>query len=309
MSRYLVTGGAGFIGSHLVEALVKKREEVVVFDNFCTGKKGNIAPFLKKVKLIEGDLRNFNEVKKAVKGVDYVLHQAALRSVPKSIGDPVNFTEVNVNGTLNLLIASREAKVKRLVYASSSTAYGIVKSFPEKEHFLPQPISPYAVSKLCGEHYCYLFSSLYGLETVRLRYFNVFGPRQSLESQYALAVPKFITCILKDEPPPIHGDGYQSRDFTYIDNVVAANLLAAKAPGVCGELFNIACGRAYTIRELAKMINEILGKNIKPSFLPPRLADVRHTLADISKAKKLLNFKVKVNFREGLERTVKWFAK
>lgn len=308
MSRYLVTGGAGFIGSHIAEALVKKREEVVVFDNFCTGKIGNITSFLKKIKLIKGDLRNFKEVRKVVKGIDYVLHQAALRSVPKSIGDPVNFTEVNVNGTLNLLIASREAKVKRLIYASSSSVYGYAKTFPERENFLPKPISPYAVTKLCGEYYCYLFSQIYGLETVSLRYFNVFGPRQSLESQYAVVIPKFITCLLKDEPPPINGDGYQSRDFTYIDNIVEANLLAAVTPNVSSEIFNIACGRAYTIRDLAKTVNKILRKDIRPVFLPPRSGDVKYTLADIAKAKELLKFKVKVNFKEGLKRTIKWFA-
>lgn len=308
MSRYLVTGGAGFIGSHIAEALVKKREEVVVFDNFCTGKIENIKAFIKKIKLVRGDLRNFPEVKKAVKGVDYVLHQAALRSVPKSVGDPATYTEVNVNGTLNLLLACNEAKVKRLVYASSSSVYGDAKTFPEKETFSPKPISPYATTKLCGEYYLYLFSQIYGLETVSLRYFNVFGPRQSLESQYAVVVPKFITCLLKGEHPPINGDGYQSRDFTYIDNVVEVNLLAAVTPNVSGEVFNVACGQAYTVRDLAKTLNKILGKSIKPVFLPPRSGDVKRTLADIAKAKKLLKFKVKVNFQEGLERTVKWFA-
>jgi nucleoside-diphosphate-sugar epimerase len=308
MSRYLVTGGAGFIGSHIVEALVKKREEVVVFDNFCMGKIENIAPFLKKIKLVKGDLRNFKQLKKAVKGIDYVLHQAALRSVPKSIGHPVTYTKVNVNGTLNLLMASREAKVKRLIYASSSSVYGQTKTFPETENILPQPISPYAVTKLCAEYYCYLFSQIYGLETVSLRYFNVFGPRQSLESQYAIVIPKFITCLLKDKPPPINGDGYQSRDFTYIDNVVEANLLAARIPNISGEIFNIACGRAYTVRDLAKTLNKLLKKDIQPLFLSPRPGDVKHTLADITKAKRLLKFKVKVNFKEGLERTIKWFA-
>lgn len=308
MSRYLVTGGAGFIGSHIAQVLVKKGEEVVIFDNFCTGKKENIAPFLKKIKLIKADLRNFKEVKKVVKGIDYVLHQAALRSVPKSVDDPVGFNEVNVRGTLNLLIASGDSKVKRLVFASSSSIYGYVKTFPEKETFLPQPISPYAATKLFGEYYCSLFSRIYGLETVSLRYFNVFGPRQSLESKYAVVVPKFITCLLKNKPTPINGDGYQSRDFTYIDNVVEANLLAIHTSGISGEIFNIACGQDYTVLDLARIINKIIGKNIKPVFLPPRPGDVRHTLADITKAKKLLKFKIKVNFEEGLKRTIKWFA-
>lgn len=308
MSRYLVTGGAGFIGSHITEALIKKREEVIVFDNFCTGKKENLSAIIKKIKLIKGDLRDFNLVKKKTRGVDYVLHQAALRSVPKSVKDPVSFNEVNVTGTLNLLIAAHQAKVKRFVFASSSSVYGEVKIFPEKENFTPKPISPYAATKLFGEHYCYLFSRLYDLETVSLRYFNVFGPRQSLESQYAVVVPKFITCLLNNKPTPINGNGDQSRDFTYIDNVVEANLLAAKAKNISGEVFNIACGWDYTVLDLAKIINKIMGKNIKPVFLPPRPGDVLRTLADISKAKKLLKFKIKVNFEEGLERTVKWFA-
>lgn len=309
MSRYLVTGGAGFIGSHIAEALVKKREEVVVFDNFYSGRQENIQPFLKKIELIEGDLRNFKELAKAVKGIDYVLHQAALRSVPKSVKDPLTYTEVNVKGTLNLLMASQQARVKRFIFASSSSVYGDVKRFPEKENFLPAPISPYAVTKLCGEYYCFLFNYIYGLETVCLRYFNVFGPRQSLESQYAVVVPKFITCLLNNLPPPINGDGYQSRDFTYIDNVVEANLLAAKAKNISGEVFNIACGQDYTVRNLATAINRILKKNIEPVFLPPRPGDVLHTLADISKARKLLKFKIKVNFEQGLEKTLKWFAR
>ncbi len=308
MSRYLVTGGAGFIGSHIAEALVKTREEVIVFDNFCTGKKENLSAIIKKIKLIKGDCRDFNLVKKITKGVDYVLHQAALRSVPMSVKDPLSFNEVNVTGTLNLLMASYQAKVKRFVFASSSSVYGNIKIFPEKENFLPKPISPYAATKLCGEYYCFMFSRIHGLETVSLRYFNVFGPRQSLESQYAVVVPKFITCLLNNKPMPINGNGYQSRDFTYIDNVVEANLLAAKAKNISGEVFNIACGWDYTVLDLAAIINKIMGKNIKPVFLPLRPGDVLRTLADISKAKKLLKFKIKVNFEEGLERTVKWFA-
>lgn len=307
MSLYLVTGGAGFIGSNIVDALVKKGQGVRVIDNFSSGKRENLAAVLEKIELLEGDIRDFSFLKKAAKGVDYILHQAALRSVPKSIDDPASFNEVNVGGTLNLLLAARESKVKRLVFASSSSVYGNSPSFPEKETQIPLPISPYAASKLAGEHYCRVFSQVYGLETVSLRYFNVFGARQSLENQYAVVVPKFIISMLNNEAPPIHGSGRQSRDFTYIDNVVEANILAAASPGVSGEVFNIACGRDYSILELAQFLNKIMGKKIKPEFNPSRQGDVPRTLADISKAGKLLKLEIKVNFEEGLKKTVEWF--
>ncbi|MCM8778393.1 MAG: SDR family oxidoreductase [Candidatus Omnitrophica bacterium] len=311
MAVYLVTGGAGFIGSHLVETLLKQGEKVRILDNFVTGKRENLS-FLSNYSsstfsLIEGDIRDLKTCEKACRGVDYVLHQAALRSVPKSMKYPLEYNEVNIQGTLNILLASKKMGVKRVVYASSSSVYGDTDKFPEKENFLPHPISPYAASKLAGEYYCQVFSSSYGLETVSLRYFNVFGPRQSLESQYAIVVPKFITSLLYNQSPPIYGDGKQSRDFTYIDNVIKANLLAVNKKGINGEVFNIASGRDYSVLDLLRILNKIMHKKIKPEFLPPRQGDVKRTWADISKAKKLLGFVPEADFPTGLERTVAWF--
>lgn len=307
MSTYLVTGGAGFIGSNIVYELVKQGERVKVIDNFVAGKKENLEGILDRIELIEGDIRDLDLLRKITEGCDYVLHQAALRSVPKSMNDPVSYDEVNAKGTLNVLIASREAKVKRVVYASSSSIYGDSPHLPQREDQLPQPISPYAATKLAGEHYCRVFSKVFGLETVGLRYFNVFGPRQSLESEYAVVVPKFITCMLRNEQPPIHGDGKQTRDFTYIDNVIEANLKAATCDGISGEVFNIACGKNYSVLELVRYLNEILKKDIKPYFTAPRPGDARHTKADITKMKKLLELNPKIDFVEGLKKTVNWF--
>ncbi len=307
MSRYLVTGGAGFIGSNIVEALVKKGEQVRVIDNFVSGKRKNLSAVLDKIDLIKGDIRDLPLLKKTTKGVDYILHQAALRSVPKSVGDPASYNEVNVGGTLNVLLSAKEAGVKRVVFASSSSIYGDTETFPEKETLLPRPISPYAASKLAGEHYCYVFSEIYKLQTVALRYFNVFGPRQSLESQYAVVVPRFIINMLNNQAAPIHGDGKQSRDFTYIDNVVEANILAATRPNISGEVFNVACGEDYSVLDLVKHLNKIMGKNLKPRFTPSRPGDVRRTLADITKSQKLLKLKIKVNFEQGLKKSVAWF--
>lgn len=307
MSQYLITGGAGFIGSNIVEALVKRGEKVKVIDNFVSGKRKNLISVLDKIELIEGDIRNLPLLKEVTKDVDYVLHQAALRSVPKSVEDPVSYNEVNVGGTLNVLLAAKEAGAKRVVYASSSSIYGETEAFPEKETYLPSPISPYAASKLAGEHYCHVFAKIYGLETVCLRYFNVFGPRQSLETQYAVVVPRFIVSMLNNQSPPVHGDGRQSRDFTYIDNVVEANIRAALAPSVSGEVFNVACGKGYSVLELVKYLNRIMGKDIKPKFTPPRPGDVQRTLADITKAQKLLKLKIQVNFEQGLKKSIDWF--
>ena len=304
---YLVTGGAGFIGSNIVERLVKNGERVKVIDNLIAGKRENLAGIMEKIEFIEGDIRDDNDMKKAIKGVDFVLHQAALRSVPKSVDDPLPYTDVNVTGTLKLLLAAKEEGVKRLVLASSSSVYGEREEMPEREEDMPQPISPYAATKLTGEYYCQVFSSVYGLETVSLRYFNVFGPRQDPGSEYAVVIPKFILSMLKDEPSPIHGDGKQSRDFTYVDDVVEANILAAQTKGVSGEVFNIACNEGHTVLEIADGLNRILSKSIKPVFTPPRKGDVLHTLADISKAKKLLGYAPRVAFEEGLEKTVSWF--
>ncbi|MDD4879140.1 MAG: SDR family oxidoreductase [Candidatus Omnitrophica bacterium] len=307
MARYLVTGGAGFIGSNIVDELVRRREEVKVLDDFSSGKKKNLENVSGNIELIEGDIRDPSALKKALKGCDYVIHQAALRSVPKSLEDPKLYDDVNVKGTLNLLVASQENKIKRVVFASSSSIYGDTTKLPQCEDQIPQPISPYAATKLAGEHYCRVFAKSYGLETVALRYFNVFGPRQSLESQYAVVIPKFITCILKGEQPPVDGDGTQSRDFTYVDNVVEANLTAAVREGVSGEAFNVACGKGYNLLELVRILNEIIGKGIKPRFMPPRAGDVKHTLADIAKMKKLLKFDPKVDFVLGLRKTVEYF--
>ncbi|MFH1201287.1 MAG: SDR family oxidoreductase [Candidatus Omnitrophota bacterium] len=307
MARYLVTGGAGFIGSHIARKLVEESQEVLVLDNFSTGKRENLDGILDKITLIEGDIRDKELVRNSLRGIDFILHQAALRSVPKSVNDPITYNDVNVTGTLNLLLVAREAGVKRLVLASSSSVYGDAKKMPEREDQLPAPISPYAATKLAGEYYCGFCSAVYGLETVSLRYFNVFGPRQSLESEYAVVIPKFISCMLKDAAMPIYGDGKQSRDFTYIDNVVQANILASRAKLQCPQVFNVASGHAYSVLDLVANLNKIMKKNIKPDFLPLRSGDVRHTLADISKARRLLGFNPEIDFVEGLERTVKWF--
>ena len=306
MKRFLVTGGAGFIGSHIVEALVKKRYFVRVLDNFSSGRKENLKSVIDKIDLLRGDIRSKEACLKATKGIDFVLHQAALRSVPKSLINPGDYNEVNIQGTLNLLKASVENEVRIFIFASSSSIYGDVKIFPEKEDFLPQPISPYAITKLSGEHYCRIFSHHYHLPCVSLRYFNVFGPRQSLDDEYAVVIPKFITSMLEDNSPPIYGNGRQSRDFTYVGNVVEANILATQTGSVGGEVFNIASGRDYSILELAQILNRLMKKDIKPLFLPPRPGDVFRTLADLSKSKRI-GFKPRTDFIQGLKLTLEYF--
>lgn len=305
--KFLVTGGAGFIGSHIVDALVRNSDTVCVLDDFSSGTRENLEKVIHKIELVEGDIRNNALVANAMQGVDYVLHQAALRSVPKSIGNPELYNDVNINGTLNILTVAKDAKVKRVVFASSSSIYGDTDKLPQKENFYPLLISPYALTKLAGEYYCRIFNQIYGLETALLRYFNVFGPRQSLENEYAVVIPKFITCMLKDENPPVHGDGTQTRDFTYVDNVVQANIKAATAPRIKCEIFNIACGKACSVLDIVQYVNKILKKEIKPKFTPPRPGDVKHTLADISKAKKLIKFDPKIDFKKGLAKTVEYF--
>ncbi|MFH1478618.1 MAG: SDR family oxidoreductase [Candidatus Omnitrophota bacterium] len=307
--KFLVTGGAGFIGSHIVDALIKDNNDVVVIDDFSSGREENLEAVRNKIELIRGDIRDKGLVKKAVKGVDYVLHQAALRSVPKSLGNPHIYNDVNINGTLNILEEARGAKVKRVVFASSSSIYGETDKLPEKEDLLPLLISPYALTKLAGEYYCRIFSEAYGLKTVGLRYFNVFGPRQSLENEYAVVIPKFITCMLKGEEPPVHGDGLQTRDFTYVENVVQANIRSAAAKGIRCEVLNIACGNSNSVLDIIKILNKLMGKDIKPKFTPTRPGDVKDTLADITKAKKLIGFDPKVGFEEGLKRTIEYFSK
>jgi UDP-N-acetylglucosamine 4-epimerase len=308
MNKYLVTGGAGFIGSHLAEELVKRGEVVRVLDNFLTGKKENIAHLLDKVKLIEGDIRDLEVCRHAVRGMDFVLHQAALTSVPRSVEDPLLANEINTRGTLNLLLASKETKVERFVFASSSSVYGDDPLFPKKEGKEGKPLSPYAVSKRVGEMYCQVFRQIFGVCTVILRYFNIFGPRQDPLSQYAAAIPVFITRMIRGERPTIFGDGEQSRDFTYVANVVQANILAVEAQGVSGEIFNIACGRKTTINSLAEKINKLLKKKITPLYTEPRPGDIRHSFADITKAKKMLKYEPKVSFEEGLRETIRWLS-
>jgi nucleoside-diphosphate-sugar epimerase len=283
---YLVTGGAGFIGSNIAEALVHRGDRVRVLDDFSTGRRENLADL--GVDVVEGDLRDAATVRRAVAGVDGVFHEAALRSVPRSVDDPLSSNEVNVTGSLVLLLACREARVRRLVYASSSSVYGDDPTLPKVETLPTQPISPYAVSKLAAEHYCQTFARLYGLETVSLRYFNVFGPRQNPESKYSAVIPRFLAQALAGEPLEVHGDGEQSRDFTYIDNVVQANLLAMSTPGVSGEVFNVACGTRHSLLAIADAIAGFLGRRLARNHVAARAGDVRHTQADIGKAERLL---------------------
>ncbi len=307
MGTYLVTGGAGFIGSNIVEELVRRGKKVRVLDSFITGNIENIKPFLRKVELIRGDIRDRKALNRALRGVTYVIHQAALRSVAKSVEDPFMTNDVNVNGTLNLLVASREHKVKRVVYASSSSAYGDAKVFPQKETHLPVPISPYGVSKLAAENYCVTFAKTFGLETVSLRYFNVFGPRQNPESKYSAVIPMFIFKMLNGERPVVDWDGKQSRDFTFVKNVVEANLNACVVSGISGEVFNVACGTTTSIIGIVNEINKVFKTCIKPVYAPKRAGDVRKTRADISKLKKSLRIKRFVHFEEGMRLTMDWF--
>ena len=304
---YLVTGGAGFIGSNLVEALLRRGERVRVLDDFSTGRRENLEG-LGGIELAEGDLRDAAIVRRAVAGVVGVFHQAALRSVPRSVEDPLGSNEVNVTGTLVLLLACRDARVRRVVYASSSSVYGDDPVLPKVESLPTRPISPYAVSKLAAEHYCHTFARLYGVETVSLRYFNVFGPRQNPDSKYSAVIPRFLAQALAGEPLEVHGDGEQSRDFTYIDNVVRANLLAMAAPGVSGEVFNVACGRRHSLLAVADAIGDFLGRRLARRHVAPRPGDVRHTLADIARIEQLLGYRPTVDFETGMRRTCEYFV-
>jgi len=302
-----VTGGGGFIGSHLADALLEEGCSVTVIDDLSTGRQDNLESFKKhpKARIVAGNIGEL-DLKRIFAGMDAVFHQAALPSVPRSIKDPWKSNEVNVDGTLAVLIAAKEAGVKRVVYASSSSVYGDTPTLPKREDMRENPLSPYAVTKLAGEHYCRVFHHVYGLETVSLRYFNVFGPRQDPKSQYSAVIPLFISGILAGERPVILGDGSQSRDFSYVENVVRANILAATAKGVGGEVFNIATGSRITLIQLVDAINELTGKHAKPVFEKPREGDVKHSQADIGKAKKLLGYTPTVDFMEGLRRTVQW---
>jgi UDP-glucose 4-epimerase len=307
MEKFLVTGGAGFIGSNICKGLVSQGCFVRVIDNLLTGKKANLASIVDKIDFLQADMGDPNVACAAMKDIDIVLHQGALPSVPRSVDDPAATHRHCVDATFTLLLAARDARIKRFVYASSSSAYGDTPTMPKVETMLPSPLSPYAAAKLMGEYYCSVFSGVYGLQTISLRYFNVFGPHQDPTSQYAAAIPAFVTAILKDKPPTIYGDGTQSRDFTYVDNVVDANLLAARAKQTKGEVVNIACGQAVTVNEIIDMINELCDKNIRPIYTASRPGDVKHSLADITLAKKLIAFTPKVSFRQGLEKAIDWY--
>ena len=309
MANYLVTGGAGFIGSNIVEELARRRQNVRVLDSFITGNRENLKPFLRRIEVIKGDIRDKSALKRALKGVDYVIHQAALRSVPKSVDDPLATNDINVFGTLNLLMEAKKAGVSRVVYASSSSVYGDAKNFPQEETDMVSPISPYGVSKLAAENYCVTFAKTFGLETVSLRYFNVFGPRQNPESKYSAVIPAFLFTMAKGKSPVIEWDGKQSRDFTYVANVVEANLRACTAKGVSGEVFNVACGTTTSVNDIVKELNKILHTNIKPKYAPKRKGDVRKTRANVKKMKKLLGVRKIIGFEEGMKLTVEWFRK
>lgn len=311
--RYLVTGGAGFIGSHLAQALVERGDEVVVLDNFSTGRRENLDPIThnprlaNRLTLIEGDLLDRSALEQALKGVTVVYHQGALASVPRSVSSPLDTHAACVTGTVHLLDAARAAGVRRVVYAGSSSAYGNLPYQSKREADFPGPLSPYAAAKLAGEYYCQAFTSTYGLETVVIRYFNVFGPRQDPASEYSAVIPKFVTAMLQGKRPTVYGDGTQSRDFTFVDNVVAGNLAAAERPAAVGRAINVACGAQITLLDLVAAINRVLGTHIEPHFAERRTGDVRSSLADISLARELLGYEPRVSFEEGLRRSIDYY--
>ena len=305
--RYLVTGGAGFIGSHIAETLLKQGESVRVFDNLATGRSSNLEPLqglAGHFEFVQGDLRDSNAVRAAVEGVEVVFHQGALASVPRSIAEPVISLETNIIGTQNVLLAAKDAGVRRVVYASSSSVYGDTPVLPKHEEMPTAPMSPYAVQKLTGELLCGVFTRIYGLETVALRYFNVFGPRQDPTSEYAAVIPRFLTALLEKRRPIVFGDGEQTRDFTYIENVVQANLLAATSSAAVGAAMNIGCGERISLNAVLQTAGELLGTHVHAEYRDPRPGDVRDSLADISRARRLLDYRPKVTFREGLARTL-----
>ncbi|MGH7353147.1 MAG: SDR family oxidoreductase [Candidatus Rokuibacteriota bacterium] len=309
-ATYLVTGGAGFIGSHLVERLLAEGARVRVLDDFSTGSRANLgfaSRYRGRLEVVRGDVRRLATVERAARGVQVVFHQAAMRSVPRSVKDPLGANDHNVNGTLNVLEAARRRRVRRVVYASSSSVYGDRPELPKREDQAPAPISPYAVSKAAGEQYASVWTRLYGLATVGLRYFNVYGPRQDPKSQYAAVIPRFILRALRGKPLEVHGDGRQSRDFTYIDNVVDANVLAGRAPDAAGEVFNVGCGTRVSLLDIVARLEALLGRPLERRHTPPRAGDVPHTLADVEKAKRLMGYTPLVDFDEGLQRTLAYF--
>jgi nucleoside-diphosphate-sugar epimerase len=305
--RVLVTGGGGFIGSNLARRLLERGDGVRVLDNFSTGNRRNLADVVEELEVVEGELRSYERVHNAMRGVEVVFHQGALPSVPRSVQDPLTTGAVNVEGTLNVLLAARDEGVRRVVAASSSSVYGDGGAFPRVETQAPNPISPYAVAKLAAERYCVSFSRVYDLETVVLRYFNVFGPRQDPTSEYAAVVPKFIASIAAGEPVPVDGDGEQSRDFTFVDNVVAGNLLAADASDASGAVLNVATGERTTLNELMDVLGELLARPVEREERPPRAGDVRHSWADVDAARGLIGYEPRVSLRDGLQRAVDWF--
>ncbi len=308
MAKILVTGGAGFIGSNLVKALLEDDNYVRVLDNFSTGKRENLQPFIDKIDLVEGDIRSYHTVLISLKGIDYVFHQAALPSVPRSINDPITTNDVNIVGTLNILQSSKDMKIKMFVFASSSSVYGDSDMIPKVETLPPRPKSPYALTKLSGEYYTSIFYKLYGLKTISLRYFNVFGENQDPTSQYSALIPKVFTSIKNNIPVTIFGDGNQTRDFTYVSNVVKANLLCLKAPKKAfGEVFNVACGSSISVNDLVEFIFKITERRVEKKYLPPRSGDVKRSLADIEKIKRILNYNVLVDVKEGLKRSKKFY--
>ncbi|MBN2136332.1 MAG: SDR family oxidoreductase [Sedimentisphaerales bacterium] len=307
MDKFLVTGGAGFIGSNICRELVSQGCFVRVLDNLLTGRKSNLTGIIDKIEFVEADMGDYEVACEAMKDIEVVLHQGALPSVPRSVDDPAASHRHCVDATFSLLLAARDSGIKRFVYAASSSAYGDAPTSPKMETMRPMPLSPYAVGKLVGEYYCSVFCKVFGLETIALRYFNVFGPYQDPSSEYAAAIPAFVTAILKDQSPTIYGDGEQSRDFTYIDNVVHANLLAARAEQVAGEAINIACGQAVTVNQIIDMINTSVGKSVKPIYADARPGDVKHSLADISLAEKLIGYKSQVSFEQGLDKAIAWY--
>ena len=303
----MVTGGAGFIGSSMVREILRRGERVRVLDNFATGHRSNLAEIFDRIELCEADVTDLACLSSACEGADYVLHLAALASVPRSVQDPLTTHRVNVDGTLNVLLAARDAKVRRVVYAASSSAYGDAPTLPKQETMPPNPISPYGVSKLAGELYCKVFTQVYGIETVCVRYFNIFGPRQDPTSPYSAVLSLFISALLEGKRPTIFGDGEQSRDFTYVDNAVDASLRACTAAGAAGSMLNVATGERHTLNETLALLQQIIGSTFKPIYAPPRSGDILHSQADITLARKLLGYQPVVSFEEGLKRTVAWY--